>query len=51
VGQSDQIVLHLARTELPVLAARVNEAIEGVGDWEFPARLAAIVEGESVSPD
>lgn len=32
----DQIVLHLTRAELLLLAGSVNEAIE---DWEFSTRL------------
>lgn len=35
------VVLRLTRAELLVLAASVNEAIEAVEDWEFPARLGA----------
>lgn len=37
----DQIVLHLTRPELLLLAGSVNEAIEAVEDWEFPTRLGA----------
>lgn len=37
--QSDQIVLHLTRAELLLLAGSVNEAIEAVEDWEFSTRL------------
>jgi hypothetical protein len=40
-GQSDQIVLHLTRAELLLLAGSVNEAIEAVEDWEFSTRLGA----------
>jgi len=39
--QSDQIVLHLTRAELLLLAGSVNEAIEAVEDWEFSTRLGA----------
>jgi hypothetical protein len=39
--RSDQIVLHLTRAELLLLAGSVNEAIEAVEDWEFPTRLGA----------
>ena len=35
------VVLRLTRAELLDLAASVNEAIEAVEDWEFPARLGA----------
>ena len=38
-GQSDQIVVHLTRAELLLLAGSVNEVIEVVEDWEFSARL------------
>lgn len=37
--RSDQIVLHLTRAELLLLAGSVNEAIEAVEDWEFSTRL------------
>jgi hypothetical protein len=37
--RSDQIILHLTRAELLLLAGSVNEAIEAVEDWEFPTRL------------
>ncbi len=37
--RSDQIVLHVTRAELLLLAGSVNEAIEAVEDWEFPTRL------------
>ena len=36
---SDQIVLHVTRGELLLLAGCVNEAIEAVEDWEFSTRL------------
>jgi hypothetical protein len=39
--RSDQIVLHLSRAELLLLAGSVNEAIEAVEDWEFSTRLGA----------
>jgi hypothetical protein len=39
--RSDQVVLHLTRAELLLLAGSVNEAMEAVEDWEFPARLGA----------
>ena len=39
--RSDQIVLHLSRAELLLLAGSVNEAIEAVEDWEFATRLGA----------
>jgi hypothetical protein len=39
--RSDRVVLHLTRAELLLLASCVNEAIEAVEDWEFPARLGA----------
>jgi hypothetical protein len=39
--RSDQIVLHLTRPELLLLAGSVNEAIEAVDDWEFSTRLGA----------
>jgi hypothetical protein len=39
--RSDQIVLHLTRAELLLLAGSVNEAIEAVEDWEFSTRLGA----------
>jgi hypothetical protein len=38
---SDQVVLHLTRGELLLLAGCVNEAIEAVEGWEFSARLGA----------
>jgi hypothetical protein len=37
--QSDQIVVHVTRAELLLLAGSVNEVIEVVEDWEFSARL------------
>jgi hypothetical protein len=37
--RSDEIVLHLTRGELLLLAGSVNEAIEAVADWEFSTRL------------
>lgn len=37
--RSDEIVLHLTRAELLLLAGSVNEAIEAVEDWEFSTRL------------
>jgi hypothetical protein len=40
-GRSDEIVLHVTRAELLLLAGSVNEAIEAVDDWEFPTRLGA----------
>ena len=40
-GGPGEVVLRLTRAELLVLAASVNEAIEAVEDWEFPARLGA----------
>jgi hypothetical protein len=39
--RSDQIVIHLTRAELLLLAGSVNEAIEAVEDWEFSTRLGA----------
>jgi hypothetical protein len=39
--RSDQIVLHVTRAELLLLAGSVNEAMEAVEDWEFPIRLGA----------
>jgi hypothetical protein len=39
--RSDHVVLHLTRAELLLLAGCVNEAMEAVEDWEFPARLGA----------
>jgi hypothetical protein len=39
--RSDQIILHLTRAELLLLAGSVNEAIEAVEDWEFSTRLGA----------
>ena len=39
--QSGEIVLRLTCTELLLVAASVNEAIEAVEDWEFPSRLGA----------
>jgi hypothetical protein len=39
--RSDQVVIHLARAELLLLAGCVNEVIEVVEDWEFSARLGA----------
>ena len=39
--RSDQVVLHLTRAELLLLAGSVNEAIEAVEDWEFSTRLGA----------
>jgi hypothetical protein len=39
--RSDQIVLHLTRAELLLLAGSVNEAIEAVEDWEFSTRIGA----------
>jgi hypothetical protein len=39
--RSDQIVLHVTRAELLLLAGSVNEAIEAVEDWEFSTRLGA----------
>jgi hypothetical protein len=39
--RSDQIVLHLTRAELLLLAGSVNEAIDAVEDWEFSTRLGA----------
>ena len=39
--RSDQIVVHLTRAELLLLAGSVNEVIEVVEDWEFSARLGA----------
>ena len=39
--RSDQVVVHLTRAELLLLAGSVNEVIEGVEDWEFSARLGA----------
>lgn len=39
--RSEQIVLHLTRAELLLLAGSVNEAIEAVEDWEFSTRLGA----------
>jgi hypothetical protein len=41
VDQSSQIVLHVSRAELLLLAGSVNEAIEAVEDWEFSTRLGA----------
>lgn len=38
---SGQIVLHVTRAELLLLAGSVNEAIEAVEDWEFQTRLGA----------
>jgi hypothetical protein len=38
---SDQVVLHLTRGELLLLAGCVNEAIEALEGWEFSARLGA----------
>lgn len=40
-NRSDEIVLHLTPAELLLLAGSVNEAMEAVADWEFPARLGA----------
>ena len=40
-NQSDQIVLHVTRAELLLLAGSVNEAMEALEDWEFPIRLGA----------
>ena len=37
--RSGQIILHLTRAELLLLAGCVNEAIEAVEDWEFSTRL------------
>jgi hypothetical protein len=39
--RSDQVVVHLTRAELLLLAGSVNEVIEGVEDWEFSTRLGA----------
>jgi hypothetical protein len=39
--RADQIVLHLTRAELLLLAGSVNEAIDAVDDWEFPIRVGA----------
>jgi hypothetical protein len=39
--RSGQIVLYVKRAELLLLAGCVNEAVEAVDDWEFPARLGA----------
>jgi hypothetical protein len=39
--RSDEIILHLTRAELLLLAGSVNEAIEAVEDWEFSTRLGA----------
>jgi hypothetical protein len=39
--RSGQIILHLTRAELLLLAGSVNEAIEAVEDWEFPIRVGA----------
>lgn len=39
--RSGQIVLYVTRAELLLLAGSVNEAVEAVDDWEFPARLGA----------
>jgi hypothetical protein len=39
--RSAQVVLHLTRAELLLLAGSVNEAIEAVEDWEFPIRVGA----------
>lgn len=43
-GRSDDIVIHLTRAELLLLAGSVNEAIAAVDDWEFPTRLGATLE-------
>jgi hypothetical protein len=43
-GRSDDIVIHLTRTELLLLAGSVNEAIAAVDDWEFSTRLGATLE-------
>jgi hypothetical protein len=43
-GRSDDIVLHLTRAELLLLAGSVNEAIAAVDDWEFSTRLGATLE-------
>jgi hypothetical protein len=40
-GNSEQIVLTMARSELMLVAGSVGEAIEAVGDWEFSTRLGA----------
>jgi len=40
-GRSDQVVLHLGRPKLLLLAGCVNEALEAVDDWEFSTRLGA----------
>lgn len=39
--RSAQVVLHLTRAELLLLAGSVNEAIDAVEDWEFPIRVGA----------
>jgi hypothetical protein len=39
--RSAQIVLHLTRAELLLLAGSVNEAIDAVEDWEFPIKVGA----------
>jgi hypothetical protein len=39
--RSDQVVMHLARAELLLLAGCVNEVMEVVEDWGFAARLGA----------
>ena len=41
--RSDEIILHLTRDELLLLAGSVNEAISAVDDWEFSTRLGASV--------
>jgi hypothetical protein len=40
-GKPEQILLHLTRAELLLLAGGVNEAIEAVEEWEFHIRLGA----------
>jgi hypothetical protein len=37
--RSYEIVIHLTRAELLLLAGSLNEAIEAVEDWEFSTRL------------
>jgi uncharacterized alpha-E superfamily protein len=46
--RSDQIVLHVTRAELLLLAGSVNEAMEALEDWEFPIRLGADMEDARV---
>ena len=48
--RSAQIVLHLTRAELLLLAGSVNEAIDAVADWEFPIRVGAEKARETSAP-